>query len=159
MTEDGAPTLADDEVSLARYAAALADICTSIVPQWFRRLVEDRAPGLVEVDAVADEIDRAAAVVAAELRQLLSLDIADQQIGPLEILRRAVHFPTQILAAAMVPAVGRDEFSTANFPDDIYNLTPASFADIDPALHEPGLMWGAAKAHVHLRRRRETSGP
>ena len=24
-----------------------------------------------------------------------------------------------------------------------------------PSLHEPGIVWGAAKAHVHLRRRRE----
>ncbi len=159
MTEDGAPTLADDEVSLALYGIALADTCASIVPQWFRRLVEDRAPGLLEIAAVTVEIDRAAAVVVAELRQLLSLDIADQQIGPLEVLRRSVRFPTQALAAAAVPAAARDEFSAANFPDDIYNLTPASFADIDPALHEPGLMWGAAKAHVHLRRRRETTGP
>ncbi len=30
-----------------------------------------------------------------------------------------------------------------------------SFADLDPALHEPGLVWGAAKAHVFLRHRRE----
>jgi hypothetical protein len=36
----------------------------------------------------------------------------------------------------------------------VYDLTPASFADVDPALHEPGLVWGAAKAHVHLARRR-----
>jgi hypothetical protein len=38
------------------------------------------------------------------------------------------------------------------FPDDDYGLTPASFADIDPALAEPGLAWGAAKAWVHRRR-------
>ena len=37
-----------------------------------------------------------------------------------------------------------------NFPDDVYDLSPATFADVDPALHEPGLVWGAAKAHVHL---------
>jgi hypothetical protein len=50
--------------------------------------------------------------------------------------------------------VARDEFSERNFPDDTYDLTPASFADVDPSLHEPGLEWGAAKAHVHLARRR-----
>jgi hypothetical protein len=50
--------------------------------------------------------------------------------------------------------VARDEFSLRNFPDDVYDLTPASFADVDPELHEPGLLWGAAKAHVHLARRR-----
>ena len=43
---------------------------------------------------------------------------------------------------------------TASFPDDPYDLTPGSFADVDPSLHEPGLVWGAAKAHVVLARRR-----
>ncbi len=33
-------------------------------------------------------------------------------------------------------------------------LAPASFADLHPDLHEPGLVWGAAKAHVVLARRR-----
>jgi hypothetical protein len=50
--------------------------------------------------------------------------------------------------------VPRDEFSVRSFPDDAYDLSPASFADVDPALHEPGLAWGAAKAYVHLARRR-----
>jgi hypothetical protein len=50
--------------------------------------------------------------------------------------------------------VARDEFQIRNFPDDDYDLTPAAFADVDPAHHEPGLVWGAAKAHVHLARRR-----
>ena len=40
------------------------------------------------------------------------------------------------------------------FPDDDYDLSPATFADIDESLHEPGLVWGAAKAHVVLTRRR-----
>jgi hypothetical protein len=53
-----------------------------------------------------------------------------------------------------MPAVVRDEFDERAFPEDLYALTPASFADVDPALHEPGLMWGAAKAHAHLVRRR-----
>jgi hypothetical protein len=36
----------------------------------------------------------------------------------------------------------------------VYDLSPAAFADLDPSLREPGLTWGAAKAHVHLARRR-----
>lgn len=158
MTEDGGPTLADDEDSLARYAMELADKCEMIVPQWFRRLVEDRAPGLTEAGTVVDELDRAAVGVIAELQTLLAMDITDQRLGPLEVLRRSVRFPTQVLAMAGVSTAERDEFSVANFPDDHYNLTPASFAEVDMALHDPGLTWGAAKAHVHLRRRRETGG-
>jgi hypothetical protein len=59
-----------------------------------------------------------------------------------------------VLRAAGVPPVRRDEFAEHAFPDDVYDLAPASFADVDPSLHEPGLVWGAAKAHVHLSRRR-----
>ncbi len=50
--------------------------------------------------------------------------------------------------------LARDAFARRQDPDDVYDLMPASFADIDPALAEPGLVWGAAKAHVHLARRR-----
>ncbi|MEZ5227993.1 MAG: hypothetical protein R2710_15365 [Acidimicrobiales bacterium] len=53
-----------------------------------------------------------------------------------------------------VSPADRDPFAVQTFPDDLYDLAPATFADIDEALHEPGLMWGAAKAHVHLSRRR-----
>jgi hypothetical protein len=44
--------------------------------------------------------------------------------------------------------VQRDADAERLFPDDPYDLTPGSFADIDPELHDPGLLWGAAKAHV-----------
>ena len=50
--------------------------------------------------------------------------------------------------------MARDEVAVRQFPDDVYDLVPASFAEVDPELHEPGLVWGAAKAHVHLARRR-----
>jgi len=40
------------------------------------------------------------------------------------------------------------------FPDDPYDLTPGSLADLDPELVHAGISWGAAKAHTVLRRRR-----
>jgi hypothetical protein len=63
-----------------------------------------------------------------------------------------------VLREAGARPVARDAQAQRHFPDDLYDLTPASFADIDPALHEPGLVWGAAKAHVHLRRRAQGGG-
>jgi len=73
-------------------------------------------------------------------------------------VRSAVVFPTEVLRAAGVPPVDRDEAARTMFPDDDYDLTPASFAELDPALTEVGIVWGAAKAHVHLARRRAASG-
>ena len=57
-------------------------------------------------------------------------------------------------AAAGVPEASRDREAVRFQPEDVYDLAPASFADLAPELHELGISWGAAKAHVHLRRRR-----
>ncbi len=92
--------------------------------------------------------------VGAELRELLERDIDDQRTNPLSVLRGAVRFPTAVLRAAGVPPVVRDDFAERAFPDDIYDLSPATWRDVDESLHEPGLVWGAWKAGEHLRRRR-----
>jgi hypothetical protein len=81
--------------------------------------------------------------------------VADQRTNPLEIVRRSVVHPTRVLAAAGVAPVDRDEHARRIFPEDPYDLVPGAFGDLDPAVQEPGLLWGAAKAHVILRRRRE----
>ena len=91
---------------------------------------------------------------AREVRHLLSLDVDAQRTNPLSVVRSAVRYPTEVLRSAGVPPVRRDEFAERAFPDDIYDLSPASFADVDPSLHEPGVVWGAAKAHIHLTRHR-----
>ena len=50
------------------------------------------------------------------------------------------------------PPVLRDPAAEELFPDDIYDLVPASFADVAPDLADLGLYWGAAKAFEHKRR-------
>jgi len=96
----------------------------------------------------------AASDVGPRIHALLALDIDEQRVNPLALVREAVRYPTEVLRAAEVRPVHRDEFAARQFPDDDYDLTPTSFGEIDPDLHEPGLVWGAAKAHVHLSRRR-----
>ncbi len=153
------PTLADDEASLAAYGAALGDAFERISVSWFVRLVEELLPGAAAAHDAASQLEAAAQDTVAGLRALLTADIVRQQVGPLEVLRRSVvGAPTQVLRAAKAPVAIRDKFAQSNFPDDVYGLTPASFGDVDPTLHEPGLVWGAAKAHVHLRRRRDAPG-
>jgi hypothetical protein len=152
------------EAVLARYAEVLCAAAEAAVAGWVVRCVERRwrewsgsAPGedLRAAAAEAGEAARAQAVGA--LRALLALDPDDQRTGPLAVLRRAVAHPTAVLRVAGVPPVVRDDFAVRTFPDDDYDLSPAAFADIDPSLHEPGLVWGAAKAHVVLTRRRGRS--
>jgi hypothetical protein len=84
---------------------------------------------------------------------LLTADIDDQATTPLAILRAsAVRYPTEVLHAAGVPPVVRDEFVEGVFPDDTYDLAPTSIADLDPDLGDLAIAWGAAKAFEHKRR-------
>jgi hypothetical protein len=161
------PTADDpaDAAALARYATALADGIDLAIPGWVdrsvRRVLADQ--GFPVDDALAAAIGDAAGAArddgAPRVRRLLATDIDDQAANPLAILRALVRYPTAVLRSAGARPVARDEFSERNFPDDDYDLSPATFAEVAPALHDPGLVWGAAKAHVHLaRRRREGKG-
>ena len=97
---------------------------------------------------------RAAAEVGARLRALLAEDVDEQRTSPLSILRGAVRYPTEVLAAAGVPPVRRDEFAERAFPDDVYGLTPAAWRDLGDAVQDAGVVWGAWKAKTVLDRRR-----
>ncbi len=154
-------TEAADVAALATYAGALADAVGPAVQRWVERVVVDRyetwsgAPLSVELRRAAEAAAASArADVEPAVAALLRCDVDDQQGNPLALIRSAVHHPTAVLALAGVPDVERDEFAVRAFPGDRYDLSPASFDDVDPALREPGLVWGAAKAHVILARRR-----
>lgn len=93
--------------------------------------------------------------VVPRLRSLLATDIDEQDTNPLALLREATHHAHDVLARHGVPAVDRDEFAERSFPDDRYDLAPATWSDVDPALQEPGIAWGAAKAYIFKARRRD----
>lgn len=153
-----------DAAALAGYAAALADAVDATLAGWVERAVVARwsawhgAPAPAEVEARAQAAgERARAELIPELRALLDTDVDAQRANPLAIVRRAVPHATAVLRDAGVPPVERDARAEHLFPDDAYDLTPATFGDLDPSVHEPGLVWGAAKAHVLLARRRRTT--
>ncbi|HEX4864482.1 MAG TPA: hypothetical protein VFV02_10435, partial [Acidimicrobiales bacterium] len=135
--------------SLEQYTEALAAGIESALPGWVVRSVkrvmvawsgafsEQLAAAALEVGV------RAASDVGGEVRRLLAADVDDQPTTPLELVRSAVRYPTAVLVELGVPAVERDEFSTRRFPEDVYDLTPASLADVDPSLGEIGIVWGA----------------
>lgn len=139
---------------LAEVAGQLAAGIDAALPGWVERSVLERAeawrPGLgAELRPAAAAAGRAARdEVGPLVRALLEADVDQQRTGPLAVIRTAVRHPTEVLAAAGVPPVVRDEFAVRTFPEDRYSLAPASFADLDPALAEVGMVWGAAKAHV-----------
>ncbi|MEO7837220.1 MAG: hypothetical protein ABIS21_06220 [Acidimicrobiales bacterium] len=139
-------------------ARALADGISAALPGWVERSVESllvahrgaAEPSVMIAARIAGA--RAGANVGARMRSLLDADIDDQRINPLSVLREAVVYPTEVLRQAGVPPVVRDVFAEERFPDDDYDLTPTSFADVEANLRDLGLAWGAAKAWEHKRR-------
>ncbi len=162
VTDANAPDDPADAAALHRYADALADAVVAALPAWVERAVAQRWSAWTGREGVPSEITAHAhrngrlAVddVEPRLRALLATDVDAQRTNPLAILRQAVRYPNEVLAAAGVPAVQRDPQAERLFPDDAYDLGPAAFGDLHPSVHEPGLVWGAAKAHVVLTRRR-----
>lgn len=155
------PDNPSDTAALAAYAAALIEAVERAVPGWVDRIVRARwtawsgqplPASVAGATTAAGEAVRAE--VVASLRRVLAMDVEAQTTNPLSIIRSSVVHPTAVLRQAGVPAVVRDRDAERLFPDDVYDLSPASFSEVDPTLHEPGLAWGAAKAHVVLARRR-----
>jgi hypothetical protein len=142
------------------YAEALADAVDAALPGWVERNVvriltayRGAIEPSIRLDAQAAG-QRARVDVGTALRVLLETDVDEQRTNPLAVLRGAVRYPTEVLGRAGVPPVVRDEFAERTFPHDLYDLTPATWRDVDETLHEPGLVWGAWKAKTVLDRRR-----
>jgi hypothetical protein len=150
------------DVSVHEYASALADGIEAALPGWVLACVSRVVLAVTgselsgAIAAAASEAGvRAAESVGAEVRTLLALDVDSQISTPLAIIRSAaVRYPTEVLQQAGIPPVERDPFAMRAFPADIYDLSPASFADLSPDLVDAGIAWGAAKAFVHKQRHR-----
>ncbi len=147
------------DVQLPEPAETLLRVATDVTPGWLRRVARSAAGATVatsaefgaELDALV-ESDGAALVAA--LAELLATDVDGQRTNPLSLYRDAVGGVTELLRRHAVPPPAPDPFASEHFPDDVYRLGPAAWSDVDPALHEPGLVWGAWKAMTVLRRRR-----
>ena len=145
----------DDDVTDP--AASLLATARRVVADWLRRVTVDAGrQGGVDVssdhrlDAV---VERAAGELLDRLEELLGTDVDEQRTTPLSLLRQSVRLPTEFLRE--VGAVPPSTPDADRFPDDVYRIGPATWSDVDPSLHEPGLTWGAWKAMTVLARRRD----
>lgn len=145
----------DDREKLAEYGRSLAEAIDQALPQWIANAVDSRHVGARPI-GLTEKIDetgqRAVDEIGAKIRGLLSADIDEQWTTPLSLLRSAVAYPTAILQDLAVLPAARDAEAIRRFPDDPYDLTPASLLEFGASAHEAGIHWGAAKAHVHLQR-------
>jgi hypothetical protein len=144
----------DPERALGEKAEALADAIEATFRPWLVEAVCARATGDGVRAAAEAMADAAAAEVQPRVRALLATDIDHQATTPLALLRGAVGPANALLTELGVAPADRDEFAERAFPEDVHGLAPAAFEDISPDLRGPGIEWGAAKAFVHLRRRR-----
>ncbi len=148
----------DDDAQLLAHGRALADAVAAALPGWVERCVRRRCAeaGVPVDDELATAARRAgracAERVGGSVAELLATDPDEQPTTPLTLLRGAVSYPAEVLAAAGVPPVERDDFARRAFPEDVYDLSPATVADLDPALGDLAITWGAARAYVHRRR-------
>jgi hypothetical protein len=146
--------MTSDHQRFLAYGAALADAIDASIEKWVVSVTLERAPHL-DREAAAAAV-RCRQEVVGRLRALLALDLDRQSVTPLQILRSAAAFPTAVLRSAGVEVARRDELDVRRDPDDVYALAPTSFADLGPEVGDAGTTWGAAKAYVHLARRRES---
>lgn len=135
---------------ITELAQALVEAVDEALPAWVRAAVSTRLGDISPAAAEAGQ--QARADIVPRLRELLERDIDEQQTNPLAVIRDAVRYPTEVLHAAGVPPVERDDFQRARFPDDVYDLVPTSFADLGPDVADAGIAWGAAKAWTHKQR-------
>ncbi len=142
-------------------AAILAGVRREL-PGWVTRQVTrllDAWGSDPQTRATADADARRAAEqatrrVVEELERLFALDVEAQRATPLQVVRSAYREPTEVLEAAGVPAVRRDEFEEQALPDDRYGLAIRTLGELgDEDLSPLLLAWGVGKATVVRARR------
>lgn len=142
-----------DEIGeLSPYSRDLLDAVLSAIPSWLTQKFAELAPGVsIDTDSVIDETIK---YVREKYVELLSLDVDEQRVNPLHILRQSTRFATSALKEANISPATRDEFDQRSMPDDVYALGPLTWRDLSENVHDAGITWGAWKAASVLTRRR-----
>lgn len=133
------------------YSTRLLETMQVVTEPWLRGLVERvvSSQGLsasVDIARLEGVISSARRDVLDALSRLLEQEAWEQRRNPLEMVRGATTALTVELASLGARPVPRDEFKERSFPDDVFDLAPATWSDVHPDLHEVGLEWGAWKA-------------
>lgn len=146
------PVNDSDEQQYIAHAEALRRSVLDAVPAWIDRVL---APFAVASDATGRQTATAETIAAIDER-LAVLAASDPDVamsGPLELIRQSTVPLQRWLADQGAPAPTRDPWDVRSSPDDVYELGPMTFRDLSEDVHVAGITWGAAKAHIHLRRR------
>jgi len=142
-----------------QYSTRLLETSDEVVTKWVERLIqrhcdEQKFSDLQAGELLSSVVWQVSDEVHSRLENLLSLDVLEQRTNPLAIFRQATRPITELLSNLGCSPVSRDEFNERSFPEDIYGLSPATWIDIDEALVEPGIEWGAWKAATVMMRKK-----
>lgn len=111
---------------------------------WVAHVIEAR--GWSVSDAMTDTLVAGEAWLRDELDTLLAQPYNQQRRGPLELFQEAMRFPTEVLAEEGHDPIEREAAVVNALPGDIFDLAPASSAQLGDAVWQAHLRWGAAKA-------------
>lgn len=152
------PDVAKAEAFYTTTCDELVSALDGAIPQWLATISTQRGYPLAVEDPLVVDVH---ATMMHDLRDAYGGDGAeasavplDSVRNPLDILRRGVGPLNERLAAEAIEEPQRDEVQRELFPDDLYDLAPGAFVELGDAVHNAGLRWGAAKAHLHLIRHR-----
>ncbi len=140
-----------DAESIEPYARALGDSLVAGLPAWVEQAIVTRTASASAAE-IASTQAQALDLVETDLRAFLASDIDEQTTTPLAIARRVVAPVTALLAANDVAPAQRDDHARAMHPDDTFDLMPGGFVDFGDEVQSAGIAWGAAKAHIHMKR-------
>ena len=143
-----------------QYSTRLLETSDEVVTKWVERLIQRHCDEQKFSDPRVGElcisvIAQVSTEVHDNLVELLSRDVFEQRTNPLAIFRQATRPITELLSNLGCSPVSRDEFNERSFPEDVYGLSPATWIDIDEALVEPGIEWGAWKAATIMMRKKD----
>lgn len=148
------------DVDMEAVVEALRTAAVEAAPRWVGRSVHQvagaqRLDVSTADDLVVDAGERSARFVDDRMGALLALDIDRQRTTPLSVFRDAARFPVEVLHQLGAQPVARVDVERWANPNDPFGVTPATLADVGEAVQEAGIVWGAAKAAIHLQRRRD----
>lgn len=156
--------MTDPDLDIQDFADLLRREAVAATPAWVRRSIvgvaESQSIAIADPEEalIEDAQARGAAFVDQRLGQLLEADISEQKTTPLSVFRDAARFPVEVLHQLGASEVTRIDVERWAFPNDPFGITPRSLGELGPEVQEAGIAWGAAKAHVHLSRRRNSEG-
>ena len=136
----------------ASTATPLRQAIAAAVRPWLESAVARR--GVAADPEVSELIEAVAAEVETSIAELVDADPDVPLSGPLERIRRTVVPVNEFLQRRDVPKPMRNTMDVEMHPEDLYDLGPMTFRDLGDEVHDAGITWGAAKAHLHLKRHR-----